>query len=746
MLWGIWNLIIDPEMDDPDNIEIVLVRDMSVHLNVVKLLENWPSGSCFQITGLTNNGDGTFDLDIRITHPFTEMELTVFDCRGIIMFDGTTVVNDSGDTVSLRNKGGGELLNAEGYTRLYNFLTIGQGLEGYLEGNLATPQPPTSTINGFICHNTPPEVTNPRNALLTSSSVTRTYELAFPSPPNPFVVGYAVDISWEVPDTIPVYDPMTDFPPEANSPEAWRIDLSYHDIGDGITDIGGQGMLTINIYDHQGADTIESVTVECIDLMNSLVDATLVEDFGDYAQYEAVIENEKLAEQGEYVALVSVEDTANDPDKPWLDLTAYQLYMVQVAEFIPQAQPPVAIADADPTEQAVDIPIHFYDNGSFDPDGSIVLYEWDWDNDGNFDEEGADTFHQWDTAGTYLVQFRVTDNDDAKDTLDQPIAITIVDNPNLHPVAMAQADPIPQIVCDPVHFTDNGSYDDDGTIVKYEWDWDNDGTYDEEGADVYHTWDETGTYFVQFRVTDDGGLTDELDSLLQIEIENGLPTADASASDYFPKVGDTVLFDGSGSHDNDCEDMSITMYEWDFDGDGTYDVSGTGSSAGHKYTQVGTYHVMLRVTDDEGDTDTLDSPLDIVVMEDIDCLDLFEIGTSTYGKAQSASCTVIKDQATWEAWWASTVNSPPNPPAINWTTEMVIGVTMGQCNTSGFFPTVDSACFDDSDELEITVGRHIPGVGCMVLMVITHPWIAVKVDRYNNPYYFTTYNDVYKCD
>ena len=746
-LWGYWNLLIDPEAENLSDIEIVPVREADLHFNIIRLLEQAPCNTCFQVVGFSNNGDGTFDLEIRITHPFTELELTAFDCRGIIMFDGTKVISDSGDTISLMSMYGGELLNAEGYTRLYNYLTEGQGpggLEGYIKGKLASPYAPNATINGYIRHFTPPENTNPRNALLTSSSVTKTYTMAFPTP-HQFVIGYAIDVSWAVPDTIPVTNPMTDFPPDANSLEAWKIELAYEDIDDGITDQGGQGKLVIDIYDHQGPDTINSVEVESLDLMIDPASGSWIADFPGYSRYEAVIENELLAGEGEYLCLISVEDVANDSEKPWLDLTAYQLYTVTVAEFIPQAEPPVAIAEADPVVQIESEQIHFYDNGSFDPDGTIVLYEWDWDNDGTFDESSADTYHSWDTAETYYVQFRVTDNDDSTDVLDTPIEITIIEDANLPPVAMAAADPQPQTVCEPVHFYDDGSFDEE-EIVKYEWDWNNDGTYDEEGADLYHTWNELGTYPVQFRVTDIGGLTDELDEALQIEIINALPTAMAAADDYTPFVGDIVLFDGSGSHDNDCGEMEITMYEWDFDGDGSYDSSGTSDSASHKYLAVGTYNVMLRVTDDEGDTSTLSSPLMIVVTEEIDCLDLGMSWGSTYGKATSQSMNVIKDQATWESWWEATANAPANPPAVNWDTEMVIAIAMGTCNTSGFFPTVDSACFDDDDELEIVVGWHKPGFGCMVLMVITHPWTAIRVDRYDNPYYFNDYIDVYTCD
>jgi PKD repeat protein len=47
------------------------------------------------------------------------------------------------------------------------------------------------------------------------------------------------------------------------------------------------------------------------------------------------------------------------------------------------------------------------------------------------------------------------------------------------------------------------------------------------------------------------------------------------------------------------------LYEWDFDGDGTYDLSSASSPlATHAYSQVGTYIAALRATDDDAPAKT----------------------------------------------------------------------------------------------------------------------------------------------
>ena len=64
----------------------------------------------------------------------------------------------------------------------------------------------------------------------------------------------------------------------------------------------------------------------------------------------------------------------------------------------------------------------------------------------------------------------------------------------------------------------------------------------------------------------------------------------------------TVTFDASGSSD---PDGSITKYEWDLDGNGTYETdTGTSPTVDHDATPPrATYNVGLRVTDSDAATD-----------------------------------------------------------------------------------------------------------------------------------------------
>ncbi|MCX6644872.1 MAG: PKD domain-containing protein [bacterium] len=282
----------------------------------------------------------------------------------------------------------------------------------------------------------------------------------------------------------------------------------------------------------------------------------------------------------------------------------------------PSDQNPVAVAIADPNPQTVNLPVSFSGSDSNDPDGGeIQLYEWDWDNDGIYDQTGENVDHTWSISGIYFVQLQVTDDEGVTDLLDDPLQVMISGASGQNPVAVASADPNPQLINLPVCFSGTGSYDPDGGEIQlFEWDWGNDATYDETGMNVNHTYSISGIYFVQLRVTDDETQVDILDEPLQIVISdssNQNPVAIATAIPNPQTINLPVSFSGSGSYDPDGGE--IQLFEWDWNNDGTFDE--TGENADHTWTEPGTFFVQLRVTDDEGQVDILDEPLQVVISD-----------------------------------------------------------------------------------------------------------------------------------
>jgi len=229
-LWGEWRLFFD---ETHTRVDAIPVRSGRFHLNVLKFLEEYCK-NCLQITSIHNNGDGTIDLTVRITHPFPGLpQYTGFDVKGIIMFNGSHAVpwwslagvypggepppDNNWFHVSWKEVGDPELLNPDGHTVLWSpWWPSGSNMPvfNYWPGKYSAGTP-TANINAYINFYTDEE----RHMFRCDGSVQRTYHIWLP--PGPVVAGYAIDACWEPPTTTPVTDPLNDFPISANQPEAY---------------------------------------------------------------------------------------------------------------------------------------------------------------------------------------------------------------------------------------------------------------------------------------------------------------------------------------------------------------------------------------------------------------------------------------------------------------------------------------------------------------------------------------------
>jgi PKD repeat protein len=146
-----------------------------------------------------------------------------------------------------------------------------------------------------------------------------------------------------------------------------------------------------------------------------------------------------------------------------------------------------------------------------------------------------------------------------------------------------------------IQFNATDSNDPDGTIEKYQWDM-GDGTtlY---GSIVSHQYTGSGTYTVYLQVTDNSDNTGSTSQNITVD-DNQSPTASFVYSPTTPEAGERVHFNASASTD---PDGIITSWDWDF-GDGRH---GSGEEVNHTYTDGGTYTVVLVVTDDSGNTDSV---------------------------------------------------------------------------------------------------------------------------------------------
>jgi PKD repeat protein len=267
---------------------------------------------------------------------------------------------------------------------------------------------------------------------------------------------------------------------------------------------------------------------------------------------------------------------------------------------------------ANPDSGEVPLTVEFDATSSFDPDGEIVSYEWDFDGDGRYDDaEGEVVEYEFTQEGTYEVSLRVTDNNGDSATTTETIeagsvgGLRAIITPPLGEGDIYYID-------ERYEFSGELSQYREQKIVKYKWDM-GDGTK-LEGRSAKHTYDAPGDYTVTLTVLDADGNSDDVLLELQV-VEEGTPPKAKISTDPEAENGIVtgsvpleITFDGTVS--TDAED-DIVDYEWDFENDDEIDDSG--STVTYTYSETGSYEARLLVTDSAGNTS--ESTVEIVVTD-----------------------------------------------------------------------------------------------------------------------------------
>ena len=101
------------------------------------------------------------------------------------------------------------------------------------------------------------------------------------------------------------------------------------------------------------------------------------------------------------------------------------LYSLEWSEGDPPPPLPNEPPVADFSFEITDLKVTFTDK-SYDPDGEVVAWAWDFGDGANSDERNP--AHTYASAGTYAVILTVTDNEDATDTATQYVTVSSDDN------------------------------------------------------------------------------------------------------------------------------------------------------------------------------------------------------------------------------------------------------------------------------------------------------------------------------
>ena len=279
---------------------------------------------------------------------------------------------------------------------------------------------------------------------------------------------------------------------------------------------------------------------------------------------------------GVYTIVLKIADSAGNTDSE-----------IKTGYIIINAPPIEARFEVERTKVIIGQEIRFTDKSA---GGVPPLHcEWDLDGDGTIDSMEQNPSFAYSAEGTYTVALRVTD---ARGETDFEIKENYI-SVYAPPKADFVADKTEVWIEEPVYFTDLSS----GGVpsLTYEWDFDGDGETDSISRNPGFAYSLPGVYTVTLKIRDAAGNEDAEEKADYI-IVSGPPFADFSADRIEIFSGEEVHFT-----DKTIGGVGALSYEWDFDDDGVID--SFEQNPVWSYEKPGTYTVVLKVTDEKGNTD-----------------------------------------------------------------------------------------------------------------------------------------------
>ena len=304
--------------------------------------------------------------------------------------------------------------------------------------------------------------------------------------------------------------------------------------------------------------------------------------------------NHTFTTDGTYPVVVR----AHDDDLPTKTLT--DVYDTQTVEITPDNCSPIGLSTHSPDLPQTNHNITFNASYSYDLDGTVQTYQWDWNQDGTYDSSGASPVHAYSTDGDHYYTLKVTDNQGG---VGYEVGYVQTHTGNHNPIFnwLYISDTTPNTV-QTVYFEAVG-YDDDGTITQYEWDWNGDGVVDQTtgSSSVSHVYGTPGTFHPRVTIVDNDGGSDSSfpDFTYTVTVTAAVPSAVVDWTPDEPHPGNTISFSAFGSSPNGA----INQYTWHW-GDGTADTVTTIPNANHAYATPGTFPVSVTVRDTTNATGT----------------------------------------------------------------------------------------------------------------------------------------------
>jgi hypothetical protein len=547
-VFGVYNLQLDYDSLTAD---LIPVRNGSAlgdmyQADITGFLSSLCS-DCLQIVGVSLAQDTQYlEVTFRLHHPIPapidpsnptpsdRLDLHLFDVRGIVISEGNTVfpmiqsdINGDGTADEIIRCNAGFVDNADGYTSFFDtyfdnniFVTSANihpfkmFFEDAKQGNYL---PDVAPENGWVSLSSPQG-----QNVFPQGNRTDDVKYVFALGPGEnlnllmaFDASYGTTAKFSIPypDLGCRMNPRY-FLPEFHRKEAWKafVDISNNLLSHGAPSLTAN--LSLTIFDWQagllGSGPIDFFTsnlnaisttsdVETVALYipalftNPIIEpgskigtGTLLDPY----VYSYVIPNELDPIGGTYYGIAAIRDTliasGGGPDGATRDLnvidlsdfTNYQVFPITVAAHPPNI-PPVALFTTNPANPQIQSgdSVTFDGSTSYDADGDIIRYDWDFEFSGTFQSDAtganppAHIYTSPDPSQPHLFYavLKVLDNGDPQ--LEGMFGREVIVEANEPPVAVIQIEPDQSEYseCDLLTLDGSASHD-NSAIIAYEWD------------------------------------------------------------------------------------------------------------------------------------------------------------------------------------------------------------------------------------------------------------------------------------
>ncbi|HUV02110.1 MAG TPA: PKD domain-containing protein [Desulfobacteria bacterium] len=192
-----------------------------------------------------------------------------------------------------------------------------------------------------------------------------------------------------------------------------------------------------------------------------------------------------------------------DDDGTWSS-AATEILMIEAAN-----QPPVALFSYLPVNPAINETVTFNASASYDSDGTLVSYNWSFGDEDVTNTTDLSVTHSYSSIGNYTVNLTVTDDEGATNTTSRALQVCLKP-----PIATFSCSPPNPVVNETVTFNASESYDPNGVIITYEFEF-GDGT-NGTGEVVTHSYSSVGMYTVNLTLTDDEGAMNRTSQTIKV--------------------------------------------------------------------------------------------------------------------------------------------------------------------------------------------------------------------------------------